>query len=85
MAELIPPLVATELLAEPEHPNLNSKDNPYAMPLEDFLEETVALIGQQPTPPEITVERVKAQRDAPGTDAYEQLLKGFTEHLAVLR
>jgi uncharacterized oxidoreductase len=85
VAELIPPLTGgTGLLADPDHPEMDSRENPYAMPLADFVEEAVALIGQQPTPPEITVERVKAQRTAATTGLYDQMLAGFAEHLAVL-
>lgn len=85
VAELVPPLTGgTGLLADPEHPEMDSRENPYAMPLTDFIEESVALIGQQPTPNEITVERVLAQRNAASNGAYDQILGALSEHLGIL-
>src|ERR1700679_3945284 len=49
--EIIPPYVQTDLMG-------GAKD-PRAMPLTDFIAETIALLTTQPTPPEIATERVK--------------------------
>jgi uncharacterized oxidoreductase len=54
--ELAPPWVQTELL--------NSKDEPRAMPLAQFIEETMTVLGTDAD--EILVERVKMLRNNPG-------------------
>lgn len=55
--ELVPPAVQTGLTPGQEN-------RPGYMPLEDFIEEVMALFGRQPTPPEILVERVNFLRGA---------------------
>ena len=50
--ELIPPYVQTDLM--------NGADDPRAMPLDQFIAEVMEILKQQPTPPEICVENVKA-------------------------
>ena len=55
--ELAPPLVATDLTP-------GQSSNPNAMPLEDFIRETMLLFKTQPDAVEILVERVKRQRFA---------------------
>ena len=52
--ELVPPAVQTDLMPGPNTPN--------AMPLDDYLTETVALLEQHPDATEILVERVKPLR-----------------------
>ena len=51
VVELVPPGVQTGLM--PGHAT-----NPQMMPLEEFIAETMALLARDPTPPEVTVERV---------------------------
>lgn len=58
--ELIPPWVQTDLL--------NSKDEPRAMPLAQFIEETMKLLGTDAE--EILVERVKMLRNNPGPNEF---------------
>ncbi|HEX4693928.1 SDR family oxidoreductase [Sphingomonas sp.] len=55
--ELAPPAVQTGLTPGQE-------TRPGYQPLDEFADEVMALLGQQPTPPEILVERVKFLRDA---------------------
>ena len=55
--EIVPPAVQTDLM--PGH-----AENPDALPLADYIAETMALLRQQPTPPEIHVERVKYLSEA---------------------
>jgi len=64
--ELIPPYVQTELLGSHQ-----AKD-PRAMPLRDFIAETVSILKNSPDATEICVERVKAMRFAErgGYDAF---------------
>ncbi|MEL1265116.1 SDR family oxidoreductase [Pseudoxanthomonas putridarboris] len=63
--ELIPPSVQTGLF--PGH-----AEDPNAMPLEDFIAETMAEFKRQPTPHEIKVKRVGFQRDAEAEGRFEQ-------------
>jgi uncharacterized oxidoreductase len=67
--EIIPPYVQTDLM--------NGAEDPRAMPLKDFLAETVALLKQQPTPAEICVERVKALRFAAESGSYAAVFNGL--------
>jgi uncharacterized oxidoreductase len=62
--ELIPPYVATRLM--------NGVDDPRAMPLAEFLAESVAILTSQPTPQEICVERVKPLRTAAENRRFEE-------------
>ena len=57
MIELAPPLVATDLTP-------GQRDNPRALPLDQYIEETMALLAADDSAPEILVERVKLQRGA---------------------
>jgi len=63
--EIIPPYVQTDLMGGAEDPR--------AMPLKDFLAETVAILTTQPTPPEIAVERVNFLRKAADRGDYEKV------------
>ena len=62
--ELPPPLVATDLTP-------GQKANPYAMPLEDYIKESVALLADGAAP-EILVERVKSTRFAEANGEHEK-------------
>jgi short-subunit dehydrogenase involved in D-alanine esterification of teichoic acids len=44
------------------------------MPLEDFLDETLALLHSEPTPKELIVERAKFLRTAEATGNYDNVL-----------
>ncbi len=55
--ELAPPLVATDLTP-------GQRANPRAMPLDEFIGESMALLAADGAAPEILVERVKPQRNA---------------------
>jgi uncharacterized oxidoreductase len=55
--ELVPPLVATDLTP-------GQRDNPRALPLDDFIRESMALLATDQAGDEILVERVKMQRTA---------------------
>jgi uncharacterized oxidoreductase len=58
--EIVPPWVQTDLL--------NSKDNPNAMPLPDFIAESMKLLGTEAD--EILVERVKPLRNNAGPNEF---------------
>ena len=70
--ELVPPGVQTELT-----PGQSTREG--YMPLEEFIEETLALFAQNPTPKEILVERVKgfrfAERDGTLKENLDMLAK----------
>ena len=72
--EIIPPYVATELM--------NGADDPRAMPLDDFIKETMTILQRQPQPEEICVERVGSLRFAERKDAFDQTFKGLNEAMA---
>ena len=58
VVELAPPYVQTELMGE------HQAVDPRAMPLAEFIAEVASLLAQDPTPPEIIVERCRPLRDA---------------------
>lgn len=62
--ELAPPAVQTGLTPGQEN-------RPGYQPLDEFADEVLALLGQQPTPPEIMVERVKFLRNAEAEERYD--------------
>ncbi len=64
--ELAPPFTQTELMGQ--------QDNPVAMPLADYLAETMTLLETQPEAEEILVERVKRQRFAEANGTYAEVL-----------
>ena len=72
--ELIPPYVATDLMG-------GAKD-PRAMPLNEFISETMEILKSQPAPAEICVERVKALRFAAESGRYDGLFHGMNSALA---
>ncbi|GAA5066005.1 short-subunit dehydrogenase involved in D-alanine esterification of teichoic acids [Thermocatellispora tengchongensis] len=67
IVELVPPSVRTSLL-----PGQESSD--FAMPLEDFVTEVVALLESQPDAKEIQVERVKFLRYGEARGDYDQVV-----------
>ncbi|MBM2615886.1 SDR family NAD(P)-dependent oxidoreductase [Actinoplanes sp. LDG1-06] len=64
--ELVPPAVRTSLM--------NQENSPIAMPLDDYLDETVGLLEKQPDAQQILVERVRWQRDAVAEGRYDEVL-----------
>jgi short-subunit dehydrogenase involved in D-alanine esterification of teichoic acids len=64
--EIAPPLTRTTLMGA-------GTDNDRAMPLDDFLTETMELLAAHPDARQILVERVKRQRFAEADGAYDQV------------
>ena len=64
--ELAPPLVATDLTP-------GQRSNPRAMPLDEFIQESMALFAADGTAPEILVERVKLQRNAEARGDHDEV------------
>ena len=71
--ELAPPYVQTELMGP------DQKTDPRALPLKDFIAETMAILETQPGASEILVERVMPQRLAERTGSYDELYKARNE------
>jgi uncharacterized oxidoreductase len=73
--ELAPPYVQTELMGAQQ------AADPRAMPLKDFIAETIHLIQTQPNAEEILVERVKPLRFAEqnGAEKYTAFFKTFND------
>jgi len=76
--ELVPPYVQTELMGSKQ------ASDPRAMPLADYLNETINLIKTQPDATEILVERVKPLRFAEqnGPEKYAAFFKQFNDAMA---
>ena len=71
--ELVPPAVQTELT-----PGQSTREG--YLPLKDFIDEVIALFGQEPTPAEICVERVRPLRSAEAEGRFDQLLAMVNGH-----
>ncbi|WP_061300314.1 SDR family oxidoreductase [Herbidospora cretacea] len=67
VVELVPPSVQTDLMP-------GQRDNERAMPLDEFVAETVALLESQPDAKEILVERVKFLREAVQRGDYDHVV-----------
>jgi uncharacterized oxidoreductase len=76
--ELVPPYVQTELMGS------RQAADPRAMPLKDYLAETIELIKTQPNATEILVERVKPLRFAEqnGKEKYDAFFQQFNDAMA---
>lgn len=70
--EIIPPQVQTALQGERGF-------DPRAMPLEEYITETMTLLQTQPQPDEIVVDRAKAFRFAERDGTYDDIYPGFNE------
>ena len=68
--ELIPPMVATELMP-------GQSVDPHAMPLDDYITETMQLLQTQPEAAEIIVERVKFLRFAERTGQFDSTFQAL--------
>ena len=64
--ELAPPAVATDLMPA-------SRSNPNAMQLDDYINETMALLKANPQAHEILVEKVKMLRNAEASGQYAKI------------
>ena len=67
--EIIPPYVQTELGGPAQ------AADPRAMPLKDFIAETMQILKNQPQAREICVERVKPLRSAEATGSFDKMLQ----------
>jgi uncharacterized oxidoreductase len=74
--ELIPPYVQTELTGA------RQASDPNAMPLEDYIAETMSILRSSPSATEICVERVKPLRFAETGGGYDAFFKKFNDAMA---
>jgi uncharacterized oxidoreductase len=74
--ELIPPYVQTELLGA------RQASDPNAMPLKEFIAETMSILRTSPQTSEICVERVKPLRFAEASGTYDTFFKRFNDSVA---
>ncbi len=73
--ELVPPYVQTELTGTTQ------ASDPRAMPLPEYIDETLRLLTATPTPTEVLVERVKPLRFAAKGD-YSATFQAFNQAMA---
>jgi len=71
--ELIPPYVQTELMGQ------RGVNDPAAMPLKDFIGETMSLLKNSPDATEICVEQVKSRRFAEASGNYDTFFQQFND------
>ncbi|RRA49222.1 SDR family oxidoreductase [Acidipila sp. EB88] len=75
--ELVPPYVQTELMGA------HQASDPNAMPLNDYISETIELLKTQPAAHEILVERVKPLRFSDGqNEGYDAFFEKFNHQAA---
>ena len=79
--ELAPPYVATGLMGE------RQKQDPTAMPLDEFVAEVMHILDTEPEVTEVLVKRVHAQRFAilGGFDAYRAFFKRMNDAIRAAR
>jgi len=75
VVELVPPYVQTELMGS------GQAADPRAMPLKDYLAETIEILKTQPNATEVLVERVKPLRFAEhnGKEKYDAFFQQFND------
>jgi uncharacterized oxidoreductase len=74
--ELIPPYVQTELMGA------RQANDPNAMPLQEFIAETMSILKNSPDATEICVERVKPMRLAERKGSYDSFFLKFNDAVA---
>jgi uncharacterized oxidoreductase len=72
--EIIPPYVQTDLM--------NGAEDPRAMPLKDYIAETIELLNTQPTPAEICVKNVHPLRFAAESGKFDATFKGLNDAMS---
>jgi uncharacterized oxidoreductase len=72
--EIIPPYVQTDLM--------DGAEDPRAMPLKDYIAETMALLQTEPTPTEICVKNVYPLRFADREGRFDATFNGLNEAMA---
>ena len=73
VVELIPPYVQTELQGP------HQATDPHALPLNDYIDQTMHLLEGSPDVTEVIIERVKPQRFAEARGEYEAFFKAMND------
>lgn len=71
--ELVPPYVQTGLMGDWQH------NDPNAMPLKEYISETISLLTNTPDAAEILVERVKPLRFAERSGGYDAFFQKYND------
>src|SRR3984885_3990676 len=74
--ELVPPYVQTELMGDAQ------ANDPRAMPLKDYIAETMKILKEHPEVKEILVERVLPLRFAEKSGDFDKAFQGFNNAMA---
>jgi uncharacterized oxidoreductase len=74
--ELVPPYVQTELMGDAQ------ASDPRAMPLKEYIAETMKILKEQPDATEICVERVYPLRYAEKNGDFDKAFQGFNNAMA---
>jgi uncharacterized oxidoreductase len=77
--EVAPPYVQTELMGD------RQKNDPMAMPLADYITETIGILRDNPDVTEVLVERVKPLRFAAESGGYDAFFKKFNDTMVAAR
>ena len=77
--EIIPPYVQTELMGD------RQKNDPMAMPLADYLHDTLTVLRDQPDVKEIIIDRVKPLRTAPESGDFDNFFNTFNQRMIAAR
>ena len=77
--ELVPPYVRTGLQGE------RQASDPNAMPLDEYISETMDILSQQPDVTEVLVQRVHAQRFAEQRGEYDVFFQRMNDMLSAAR
>jgi uncharacterized oxidoreductase len=72
--EIIPPYVQTDLM--------NGAEDPRAMPLKDYIAETLELLKTQPTPSEIAVKNAHGLRFAAENGKFDAIFNGLNDAMS---
>lgn len=74
--ELVPPFVQTELQGPAQ------ATNPNALPLKDYISETMHILSTTPEVTEVIIERVKPQRYAEARGEYAAFFKSYNDRFS---
>ncbi|MGA7155742.1 MAG: SDR family NAD(P)-dependent oxidoreductase [Acidobacteriaceae bacterium] len=75
VVEIIPPYVQTDLLG-------GGAEDPRAMPLKDYIVQTMEIFNQQPTPQENCVQNAQGLRTAESKGQFDAVFKGLNDAMA---
>ena len=77
--EIVPPYVQTELMGS------HQANDPAAMPLGEFITETMSILTAAPQATEVCVERVKPLRNAEANGGYQAFVSRFNDAMSAAR